>query len=173
MLFRTRTRRPSRPAVAATEFALLSPLLVTLLLGVWELGQQIRMYQLVANAAREGLRQAATAKYTNEQVRSAVFEYLTRSGVPLSDTLPAASVTLTNMNATISVTVANATGEAFDADQFVPMSVTVSVPSKNCRWLLSNLFLSASSNLAVTAAGMCLKDVPITVDSVIPQAPLQ
>lgn len=174
MLFRNRLRPPrGRSAAAAVEFALVAPLLVTLLLGVWELGQAIRMYQLVANAAREGVRQAATAKYTNDEVKQAVFEYLQRANVPLSDTLAPASVTITNTNAVIAVNVTNAGNSAYDADQFVPMTVSVTLPSKNFRWLMAGVFLSSNANVSVTAGGMCLKDIPITVDTQIPQAPVQ
>ena len=164
--------RSRRSGVAALEFALVAPLLVTLLLGVWELGQAIRMYQLIANAAREGVRQAASAKYTNAEVKQAVFDYLLRANVPLSDTLPNSSVTLSNTNAVITVSAANASNTTYDADQFVPMTVNVRVPIRNFRWLVSNVFLSAS-DIEVTAGGLCLKDIPITVDSQIPQAPLQ
>ena len=172
MRIRGHHRRSGRPAVAAVEFALMAPLMVTLLLGVWELGQAIRMYQLIANAAREGVRQAASAKYTNAEVQQAVFDYLRRANVPLSDTLPNTSVTLGNTNAVITVTASNPANTTYDADQFVPMTVSVSVPIKNFRWLVSNVFLSAS-DLQVTAGGLCLKDIPITVDSQIPQAPIQ
>jgi Flp pilus assembly protein TadG len=169
--FRARNRR--RIAAAAIECALVMPLLVSLLLGVWELGQAIHIYQIVSNAAREGARQASSAKYTNDQVKEVVFDYLKRANVPLSDTLPNSSVTMSNTNAVINVSVSNASGDAFDADQFVPMTVNVSLPSKNVRWLLASVFLASNSNISASAGVLCLKDVPIDVNSTIPQAPLQ
>jgi Flp pilus assembly protein TadG len=97
------SRSRARRAVAAVEFAFLAPVLITLLFGVWEVGRMIQMYQIVSNAAREGGRQAATAKYTNPQVQQTVLNYLLAAQVPASDTLPNSQVTLANTDCTITV----------------------------------------------------------------------
>lgn len=165
-------RRRRRSAVAAVELALTLPLLTILLLGIWELGRAIQVYQVVSNAAREGARQAASAKYTKDEVRQAVFEYLQRANVQLSDTLPPASVTLANTNATIVVENLTTGGETLDANQLDRMQVTVAVPVRNFRWVLSELFLPGSGNVTAVAGFLCTKDVPIEVLTDIPQAPL-
>lgn len=169
---RRRSSGRARSAAALIEFALLLPLLVTLILGTWEVGRMIQIYQVVANAAREGARQAASAKYTNDEVRQAVFEYLQRNGLALHDTLPPGSVDLTNTNCTITVAVANGSNQAFDADQGVPMTVTVGVPVKNFQWVLGNTFVPANAKAESSVGFLCLKDYPIIVDPVIPQSPL-
>jgi Flp pilus assembly protein TadG len=154
------------------ELAMFLPLLVTLMLGLWELGRALQVYQDVSNAAREGARQAATAKYTKDEVKQSVFEYLQKARVPLHDTLPAGSVTLSNTNATITVTNLTTGGEVFDADQLNKMQVTVAVPVKNYRWVLTNTFLPSDSAVSSTQTFLCTRDVPIVVSVTIPQAPL-
>jgi Flp pilus assembly protein TadG len=154
------------------ELAMFLPLLVTLMLGLWELGRALQVYQDVSNAAREGARQAATAKYTKEQVRQAAFDYLQKSNVPMHDSLPPASVTLLNTNATITVNNLTTGGEVFDASQLDRMQVTVSVPVKNYRWVLTSNFLPANSSVTSTLTFLCTRDVPIIVTVTIPQQPL-
>lgn len=167
-----RRRGQPRQAAAIVEFAMMLPLLVSLMLGMWELGRAIQVFQSVSNAAREGVRQAASAKYTKEQVRQAVFDYLKKANVPMHNTLPAADVTLTTTNATITVTNVTSGGEVFDANQLDKMQVTVSVPVVNYKWLLANTFLPAGSSVTSTANFLCTRDVPITVSATIPQQPL-
>src|SRR5262245_59646346 len=87
-----------RPGVAAVEFATLLPLLLILVLGMREVGRLIQISQIVANAAREGGRQASTAKYDKEAVRQAVLDYLKNAGVHCHGSIPNESVTLSNAN---------------------------------------------------------------------------
>src|ERR1700730_9194464 len=77
-----RTLRPTpRGASASVELALLSPVLLALLFGVWEVGRLVQMQQIVDNAAREGARQAARGDLTSAQVQSAVLNYLRDAGI--------------------------------------------------------------------------------------------
>ena len=161
-----------RRAAAAVEFALISPLMVTMLLGLWELGRAIQVFQIVSNAAREGARQAASAKYTKAQVQQSVFDYLVNGNVQMHDTLAASSVTLANTNATITVSNLTSGGEVFDAKQLDRMQVVVSVPVKNFRWVSSTFFMSATSEVKATVGFLCTRDVPVNINTDIPQSPL-
>src|SRR3954453_12745808 len=92
---RTR-RRNTRGGVAAVEFAVVLPLLFTLLVGVWEVGRVIQVQQVMVNAAREGARLAAqgqtinlTGAYTQisvttgtPNIRDTVLNYLAGAGIP-------------------------------------------------------------------------------------------
>ncbi|MFO0879257.1 MAG: TadE/TadG family type IV pilus assembly protein [Gemmataceae bacterium] len=164
--------RARRSGVAALEFGLVMPLLVMLLLGLWEMGRAIQVFQTVSNAAREGARQASTAKYTREQVRQSVFEFLQRAGVPLSDTLPSSSVTLSNTNAVIIVENLTTGGEVFEATQLDRIQVTVEVPVRNYRWVLANTFLNSTSAVKSVVGFLCTRDVPIAITVDIPMQPL-
>ncbi|MGL4550336.1 MAG: TadE/TadG family type IV pilus assembly protein [Gemmataceae bacterium] len=168
---RNSNARTRRTAVAAVECAFLLPVLMVLVLGVWEIGRLIQIAQLANNAAREGARQASSAKYTIAQVRQATFEYLKNSGVPLHDTLDSSSVTLSTTN--ITITAVNEDGsETFDAAQFDRLRVTVTVPMKNFHWLSSNYFMPVGTAVNAAAGYLCVKDLPISVPSTIPQQPL-
>jgi Flp pilus assembly protein TadG len=72
---------PRRRGAAAVEMALMAPLLVILLLGLWELGRMIQTKQAVANAAREGGRQAATGQKTVAQIQQYIRTSLGLDGV--------------------------------------------------------------------------------------------
>ena len=172
MRLATASLRRRRPAIAAVQFAMIAPLLATLLLGLWETGRAIQVFQIVSNAAREGARQAASAKYTKAQVQQSVFDYLVNANVPMHDTLPPASVDLTNTNATITVTNVTSGGEVFDANQLDKMTVFVSVPVKNYRWVSSTFFMPANSEVSATVGFLCTRDVPINIVVDIPQSPL-
>ena len=55
----------TRNGVAAVEFAFVLPILLTMLMGVWELGRIIQVEQVMVNAAREGARIAAQGQIIN------------------------------------------------------------------------------------------------------------
>jgi Flp pilus assembly protein TadG len=75
--------RRSRPqhGTAAVELAVLLPLIVCLLVGLLEVGQIVRVNQIVTNAAREGARQASTGVTTYANVQATVANYLTNAGI--------------------------------------------------------------------------------------------
>src|SRR5205823_1525074 len=50
-----------REGSAAVEFAVVLPLLILLLVGVWEIGRLIQLQQIMNNAARDGARLASQA----------------------------------------------------------------------------------------------------------------
>ena len=54
-------RAAARRGVAAVEFAVILPLLLLLLVGIWELGRIIHVQQTINNAARDGARLGAQA----------------------------------------------------------------------------------------------------------------
>lgn len=167
-----RQPRHRRVAVAAVEFAFLLPLMVILILGIWEIGRLIQISQLIANAAREGARQGATAKYTYPEIRQATFEYLRSSGVPLHPTLNNADVTLGNTN--VQIEVDNLDGdEAFEAAQFDRIFVRVTVPMRNFQWLTSNTFMPVGTLISADSTFLVMRDLPIVVPTEIPQQPIQ
>jgi Flp pilus assembly protein TadG len=83
-------RRPSayhRRGIAAVEAAFVLPVLLILMLGIWDVGRLIQVNQIMNNSAREGARFAAGG-YVNgtpvtvAMVQQAVKDYLTAAGLP-------------------------------------------------------------------------------------------
>lgn len=150
------SRNLPRRGVAAVEFALVLPVFLILLIGVWEIGRLIEVKQLASNAAREGSRRASTGQYTNAQVQQIVLQYLQNAGV----TTPNAVVTVSNLT--------NPPADVNNANQMDRLRVEVSIPFGDVRWVALNFFLSAGSPLAASADCFSLKDIPLSVSTTIP-----
>jgi Flp pilus assembly protein TadG len=114
------------------EFAILLPILLMLLLGIWEVGRVLHVRQVLNNAAREGARQAATATMSDAQVKLAVCAYLKNAGLPDYSAQPDTVVTVSNLTHPGTDSRAAAT-----LDQ---IRVTVSIPSRDVRWVVANYF---------------------------------
>jgi Flp pilus assembly protein TadG len=100
------------------EFALVLPILLVIVGGVFDFGLLFQRYQVVTNAAREGARMAVLGGYTPADVQARVKSYLTAGG------LNAALATITAVPTTITVPSAGAVaGFSFNA-----VTVTVAYP---------------------------------------------
>src|SRR5262245_39059290 len=136
---RSHRRFTPRRGAALVELALLLPLVLTLLLGVWEVGRMIEVQQAVSNAAREGGRQAATGTRTVSQVQQAVLNCLANSGLSTTGTV----VTVTN--------VSSPGTDPTAADQLHRLRVDVAVPFANVRWIALDMFVPPGSNISSSA----------------------
>jgi Flp pilus assembly protein TadG len=145
MLISSRKPQPRRGA-AAVEFALLSPLIIALLLGVWEVGRLIQVNQILSNAAREGGRQASTGLLTDAQVQTAVLQYLQRAGLPTAN----ATVTVTDLT--------NGSADATAATQLDQLQVRVTIPTADVKWVALSLITNPSSTLSATVVWYSLRD---------------
>ena len=58
-------KRAKRSGVAVVEMAVLVPILLTVVIGIWELGRVIQVQQIISNAARDGARLAAQGSIIN------------------------------------------------------------------------------------------------------------
>jgi Flp pilus assembly protein TadG len=153
-------RRPVRPqfrrGTAAVEFAVTSLFLVPLIIGLWEVGRMVEVQQLLANAAREGGRQASTGNVNTAGVQSIVASYLTRNGIACA----ASNVTVTNLTS-------SSRSDPTTANQFDQFQVTVTIPFNSVRWVLLNQITNVTQ-LSASANWVSMKDVPITVNQTIP-----
>jgi Flp pilus assembly protein TadG len=66
---------------ALIEFALTLPLLLLILVGIFDFGFLFQKYQVVTNAAREGARMMILPGYTEANCQNRVSQYLTAGGV--------------------------------------------------------------------------------------------
>ena len=86
----------------ATEFALLLPVFLTILLGIIEFGMIMYGREIVTNAAREGARAGITQgppKLSKATIEGISYTYLASTGInPASVTFTATGAGLTNPN---------------------------------------------------------------------------
>jgi hypothetical protein len=75
------TRRARRGA-ALVELALILPVLLTLVLGVWEIGRLVEVRHCLASAAREAARLAAAGPTSLSEVAQAARDSISSSGLP-------------------------------------------------------------------------------------------
>ncbi len=185
-----------RRGIAVVETAvLLLPLFIFTLFGVWEVGRLLQTNQIIANAAREGARQASTGQRSSStnhpelpynadyEVQKAVENYLKNSGLPLTDSSGAKIFAVRVQNVSKNLTADYPTGTTPSAD---PVSssvqdinngndvllVTVTYPYSMVKWSPGQFFVQSSRMISVTARWYSLKDIPITVDTNIPGAPI-
>ncbi|MEX2114270.1 MAG: TadE/TadG family type IV pilus assembly protein [Pirellulales bacterium] len=162
------SNRFDRTGVVAVEAAVVLPVLVILMFGVWEVGRLVQVSQIVNNAAREGARLAAGG-YVNSQpitsamVTTAVRDYLSSSGLPAAAS-SGAQVTLS----------CNASPTWSDPSSALPLDnfeVTVTIPAgaafNSTRWTLLTPLTSANQ-LSSTVAWRSLNNSEIVVDTALP-----
>ncbi|HEV3143823.1 MAG TPA: TadE family protein [Gemmataceae bacterium] len=136
-----RKRRALREGAAAVEFAVVLPLLLLLLLGIWEVGRLVQVSQIVDNASREGGRLAASGAFTDDGVKIAVCQYMKDAGLPDYTSQRDTIVTVTNIS--------EPGVDSSNAAQLDHIQVTVSIPFKDVRWIA--LYLVTNNNTKITA----------------------
>ena len=78
---RSRRTQQDRRGVAAVEAAIILPVLLVLMVLMWDLGQLIRGLQVVSMAAQEAGRQASTGAVPLATVKTAALNTLTQNGI--------------------------------------------------------------------------------------------
>lgn len=146
-----------RPGVAAVEMAFLLPMMLVLLVGVWEVGRMVEVTQLLTNAAREGGRQASTGTKSAAQVKDTVVRYLQQNGITK---VTAKDVKVISLPSGVDV-------EPTSAAQLDRFQVKVTVPFDSVRWAFLNQITSLKT-LTGSADWYSMRDIPINVDYSIP-----
>jgi Flp pilus assembly protein TadG len=150
----TRAKGPpvQRDGVAAVEFAALLPFILTLILGIWEVGRMIDVQQVVNNAAREAARQATTGQLTNTQVKQVAIQCLSVAGIPTTNAV---------------VTVSDLTNPSLDVSQakyLDRVQVSVSIPFNDVRWSVISTFASSTATLNATVTWVAVVDQDFPTD---------
>jgi Flp pilus assembly protein TadG len=161
MLLRSRLNR--RPGNACVELAVALPVLVTLLLGIWEVGRMVETTQVVSNAAREGVRAAANGNKTPTQIDTIVRNYLQAAGFNTT------GYTVKVYNLTQNPTpAANApSDDPNSAARLDELQVRVTLPFNNVKWIFLNQLTSVTT-LNAEANWYVMRDEPLVVDSTMP-----
>ena len=150
-------RRQGRRAVAAVEFAAVLPLILTLLLGIWEVGRLIEIQQFLHNATRKGARQAATGQLTNAQVKQVVIQTLAAEGLPTTDVV----VTVKDLT-----TPANDVSVANYLDQ---IQITATIPYADVRFSLITLVTTPGQLITSQVLWVTMVDKPYPSSPTPPQ----
>lgn len=139
---------PRHRGLATVELAVTLPLLITVLVGLWEVGRLVIVKQIVSSAAREGGRQASTGRLTNAQVQQVVTRYFQGAGLPTQN---------------LTVTVSDLTQPGVDvsaAAQLDQLQVTVSIPFSDVRLINLNLVTDSSTRITSQSTWFSIKDTP-------------
>jgi Flp pilus assembly protein TadG len=157
-----------RRGAAAVEAAIILPVIVTVMFGVWEVGRIAQMNQLLSNACREGARTAAGGSIngvgvTVSQVQQAVRDYMTSAGVP-SAAVSGAQIELVNLSS-------NSWTNPCDAKPLDKYKVTLTIPSgaafDSMRLGTFNRITGVRS-MTVEATWLSTVDAAVTVDGTLP-----
>jgi len=143
-----RIGRAPRRGVAVVEFAAVVPLLLILLLGLWEVGRLLQVKQILANAAREGGRQAATGLKSTAEVQQYVRNSIQRAGL---NTAGMPDPVVTNLTSALR-------NDPRTANQLDRFNIRVSMPTANFRWVL---FQYTAASLDADATWVSLADIPV------------
>ncbi len=161
---RTGHRSRRRPGTASVELAAVLPVLVGLMLGIWEVGRLIEVQQIMTNAAREGVRQASTGNYTAAQITTIVNNYLTCAGINNSGS----KVYVYNLTSDPSPSSGQASDDPSAANQLDHLRVILTLPFSNVKWAFVNKKMTSVTTITATADFDCMKDQPLVVDSSLP-----
>ena len=149
-----------RAGTAAVELALVMPLIVTVLLGILEMGRTVQVMQVLDNAAREGARQASTSTATLAQIKTNVQSYIQNAEPSITDftgyDLQYANIT--------SPTVTDPTA----ANQLDRFTMTVVLPFDNIRWTWTGQFMRPGTTLQATVNWYSLRDLPVQITTSLP-----
>jgi Flp pilus assembly protein TadG len=158
-----------RDAAAAVETAIVLPVLLILICGIWDVGRLVEIEQLVSNAARDGARLAAigimldptTGLQTNiytSNVQAEVLGYLTRNGI-------------STQGVTVQFTDLDNPGvtDPYLANQLDRLQVTVQLPFQNVRLILVNNFVNVNyTAITGTSMWLCNLDSAVNVPTNLP-----
>lgn len=164
-----RTRRVRR-GLATLELAILLPVILSTLCGLYEIGRLIQTRQTICTAAKEAGRQASLGKKITSSTDPAAFtikrdviRYLTQAG------LMGGSRPLTSNDVTVEVV--NASGAAVNPTtltQSDPFRIRITVPFSKVKIININYKVLGLTNVVATADWQSMKDIPATEDQLQP-----
>jgi Flp pilus assembly protein TadG len=163
--------RHIRRGVAAVEMAFLMPLMLALIIGLWEMGSFIQAQQIMNDAAREGARLASqaviinstgaftdiTVNSSNPNVTTTVSNYIQVNGI----------TNVTGLNVSFQFLTGNTTlTDPYQGTQGQMFQVTVTMPYSNVQW--SPLGLVNPTTIGGTCVWALMVDYPIVVNTTLP-----
>jgi len=164
MHVRVHEKAKRRAGSATVELAFVLPILVSLLLGIWEVGRLIEAQQILTNAAREGVRQASTGNVTVAQMTTIVNNYLTAAGLNNAGS----TVTIYNLTQDPTPAVGQASDDPTQAVQLDHLHVIVTLPFSNVKWAVVNRKMTSVTTIVAYADFDSMVDKPLVVNPALP-----
>lgn len=172
MAYRTQARcLRRRRGVAVVELAFLMPLLLMLIVGVWEIGRLVQLQQIMNQAARDGARIASQAHIVNT---TGAYTH-----IDMTTTSPNVTDTVRNHLYCCGITNLNGLQVMFqflDGDTSLTepyqgiknqrFRLTVTLPYDNMRW--TSLGLINPNTLGGECVWQMMSDDPFTLSTVLP-----
>jgi Flp pilus assembly protein TadG len=166
-MMRKCSRARDRRGAVIVEAAVILPVLLIMMLGIWEVGRIIQLQQIISNSAREGARLAAAGKLngtdiTVAMVQQTVRDYLTTSNFP----------TTAVSGAVISVTPISGSwtepSQATPLDLFrVSVQIPAGAPFESLRWSFLGK-LTPVNSITGNAVWRSLNNTEVTVNTALP-----
>lgn len=164
-------RSLSRRGSAAVEFAVVLPLLVTVLVGVWEIGRLIQLQQIMSSAARDGARLASQASVIgvdgaatqiamntgSPNVEGTVRDYLRASGIT---DLEGLQISFQFIEGDVGAT------EPYQGVKNQRFRIRVTMPYEKLRW--TDLSLINPTTLSGECIWQMMVDDPFTLNPALP-----
>ncbi len=155
--------------------AFMMPLLLGLMIGVWEVGRFVQIQQTMNNAAREGARLAAQATLitssgtytdislsgTSPDITDTVSQYLQGAGIT---NVTGLTVTFTYLNAVNGGSTSNT--QPYQGTQNQQFQLTITLPWANVKW--SPLGFVNPSTVGGTCVWNIMVDLPVVVPTTVP-----
>ncbi len=129
-------KQPQRLGAALVEFAMILPILVMVIMGMFEFGRGIMATEVLNHAARVGARNGSLATGTTASVTKEVNDLLIAAGVK---------------GTTVKVLVNGAATEVGNAKSGDQINVTVTVPYAKVTWIGNPKYLAGK-----TLTGRCV-----------------
>ena len=123
---------PPRRAAAATELALIAPVLAGMLVGIFELGRGVMVKQMLTDAARMGCETGTLPLTASSAITSDVNGVLTANGI-------------SSGAATITILVNGTASDTLLAKQNDKISVKVAISVSQVAWTTKFLFLTSGT----------------------------
>jgi Flp pilus assembly protein TadG len=133
--------RAGRRAAVIVELAVLAPVLLTLMLGMFELSRAVMVKQTLTAAARKGARTGILTIYGNADIQADATNILRDAGFDATKFNPpqVGSITITVTDPS-----GNTLSDALDAPPGSVVSVQVGIPVSSFAWV-STKFMSGST----------------------------
>ena len=163
------SRLSVRRGAVVVEAAVIMPLLLILMLGVWEVGRYIQLQQMLVNSAREGARLAAggyttnSVAVTNTMVQQAARDYLRGAGLP--------AAAYNNAEVTLTCLASPSWTDPHEANPLDRFAVTVTIPAgtafESTRWSFLPK-LTSITQMSAKVDWVSLNNEEISIDTDLP-----